>query len=218
MSLLREYPRYFPDFGVSLVVMNDGSTLGLERALVTRDAGVWRLVSPVVVLAVTALAAVSLFTAGSAAASTGQQKFTIYSVATQEQFMNMSDDRARGKGNTPFGNFKDTSTPTKESGVGPFPGDIALFGFALFTNSDLKTSAGSGVFTCQYNFNQNAFCDVSYQLSGGTLICAGAFNFNAKTFTLSIKGGTGKYVGMKGNIAALPAVNHAQRLNFVLNQ
>ena len=183
-----------------------------------RVTGGSRVVSPLVLLALAGLAVAVLFTAGPAAASTGQQKFTIYSVATQEQFMNMSDDRARGKGNTPFGNFKDTSTPTKESGVGPFPGDIALFGFALYTGSDLKTSAGSGVFTCQYNFNQNAFCDVSYQLSGGTLICAGAFNFNAKTFTLSIKGGTGKYRGIKGNIAALPAVNHAQRLEFALSQ
>jgi hypothetical protein len=218
MSLLREYPRYFPGFGANLGVMNDGSTLGLKGALVTRDAGGRGMVSPLLLLALAALAVAALFTAGSASASTGQQKFTIYSVATQEQFMNMSDDRARGKGNTPFGNFKDTSTPTKESGVGPFPGDIALFSFALYTSADLSKSAGSGVFTCQYNFNQNAFCDVSYQLSGGTLICAGAFNFNAKTFTLTIKGGTGKYRSMKGNISALPAVNHAQRLNFVLNQ
>jgi hypothetical protein len=169
----------------------------------------------VLALAVVALIAASV-TSSATAAATGGQKFTIYSVATQEQFMNMSDDRARGKGNTPFGNFKDTTTPTKESGTGPFPGDIALFSFALYTNADLKTSAGSGVFTCQYNFNQNAFCDVTYQLSGGTLVCAGAFNFNAKSFTLTVKGGTGKFRSVKGDIAALPAVNHAQRLDFVL--
>jgi hypothetical protein len=154
---------------------------------------------------------------GTAEAATSQQKFTIYSVATQEAFLSMSDDRARGKGNTPFGNFKDTTTPTKESGAGPFAGDIAMFSFDLYTGADLKTRAGSGVFTCQYNFNQNAFCDVSYQLKGGTLICAGAFNFNAKSFTLTIKGGTGAYRSKKGDIDALPAVNHAQRLNVVFN-
>jgi hypothetical protein len=171
-------------------------------------------------LALAALAGAAVFAASvtpAASAATSGQKFTIYSVATQEQFMNMSDDRARGKGNTPFGNFKDTTTPTKESGTGPFPGDIALFSFALYSDSNLTKSAGSGVFTCQYNFNQNAFCDVTYQLSGGTLLCAGAFNFNAKSFTLVIKGGTGKYRSMKGNIAALPAVGHAQRLNVVLS-
>jgi len=156
-------------------------------------------------------------TSSSAEAATSQQKFTIYSVATQEQFLSMSDDRARGKGNTPFGNFKDTSVPTKESGVGPYAGDIAMFSFDLYTTAALTTKAGSGVFTCQYNFNQNAFCDVTYQLKGGTLLCAGAFNFNAKSFTLTIKGGTGVYRSKKGDIDALPAVNHAQRLNFVFS-
>lgn len=172
-------------------------------------------------LVLTACIAAALFagsvTSSSADAATSQQKFTIYSVATQEQFLSMSDDRARGKGNTPFGNFKDTTTPTKESGVGPYAGDIAMFSFDLYTSADLTKRAGSGVFTCQYNFNQNAFCDVTYQLEGGILLCAGAFNFNAKSFTLTIKGGTGMYRSKTGDIDALPAVNHAQRLNFVFN-
>jgi hypothetical protein len=163
-------------------------------------------------------ALLAAITCGSADATPSQQTLTFYSVATQEQFLNMSDDRARGKGNTPFGNFKDTATPTQESGTGPFAGDISLFSFALYTSADLKQTMGSGVFTCQYNFHQNAFCDVTYQLSGGTLLCAGAFNFNAKSFKLVIKGGTGKYRGVTGDIAALPAVHDAQRLNLVLNQ
>lgn len=166
------------------------------------------------------LAGVALFATSAASASskaaTGLQKFTVYSVATDEAYLSMSDDRARGKGNTPFGNFKDTTTPTKETDSGASPGDISLFSFDLYTNASLKTSAGSGVFTCQYNFNQDAYCDVTYQLKGGTLLCGGAFNFNAKSFTLVVKGGTGVYRSIKGNIAALPALNHSQRLNFVL--
>jgi hypothetical protein len=172
-------------------------------------------------LAAASIVGAALFTASvtssSAKAAASQQKFTLYSVATQEQFLSMSDDRARGKGNTPFGNFKDTTTPTKESGVGPYAGDIAMFSFDLYTSADLSKRAGSGVFTCQYNFNQNAFCDVTYQLKGGILLCAGAFNFNAKSFTLTIKGGTGVYRSKKGDIDALPAVNHAQRLNVVFS-
>jgi len=188
---------------------------------VRRAVGSSRAVSPVALLALGAcIVGAALFAASvtsSSAAAATSQKFTIYSVATQEQFLSMSDDRARGKGNTPFGNFKDTTTPTKESGAGPFAGDIAMFSFALYTSADLKTRAGSGVFTCQYNFNQNAFCDVTYQLKGGILLCAGAFNFNAKSFTLTIKGGTGTYRSKKGDIDALPAVGHAQRLDFVLS-
>jgi len=174
----------------------------------------------VAIVAGACLLAAALFAAStpaSARAAAGQQTFTIYSVATDEAFLSMSDDRARGKGNTPFGNFKDTTTPTKQSGAGPFAGDIAMFSFDLYKDANLTTPAGSGVFTCQYNFNENAFCDVTYQLKGGTLLCAGAFNFNAKSFTLSIKGGTGTYRSKKGDIDALPAVNHTQRLNVVLN-
>jgi hypothetical protein len=174
------------------------------------------LLTLLVCVAGAALFAASV-TSSSAKAAASQQKFTLYSVATQEQFLSMSDDRARGKGNTPFGNFKDTTTPTKESGVGPYAGDIAMFSFDLYTSADLSKRAGSGVFTCQYNFNQNAFCDVTYQLKGGILLCAGAFNFNAKSFTLTIKGGTGVYRSKKGDIDALPAVNHAQRLNVVFS-
>ncbi len=171
------------------------------------------------VIAVGAIAALFAGAArGAVATAAVPRELTIYSVATQEQFLNMSDDRARGKGNTPFGSFKDTTTPTHETGVGPFPGDISLFEFALYSSADLKQNVGSGVFTCQYNFNQNAFCDVTYQLSGGTLLCAGSFNFNAKSFTLVVKGGTGAYRGVKGNIAALPAVNHTQRLDVALTQ
>lgn len=166
--------------------------------------------------AIAALCAGAAF--GSVATAAVPHRLTIYSVATQEQFLNMSDDRARGKGNTPFGSFKDTTTPTHETGVGPFAGDISLFEFALYKGADLTQSVGSGVFTCQYNFNQNAFCDVTYQLSGGTLLCAGSFNFNAKSFTLVVKGGTGTYRNVKGNISALPAVGHTQRLDVVLTQ
>jgi hypothetical protein len=169
-------------------------------------------------LCLVGVALLAASTCGSAKAASSPQTLTFYSVATQQQFLDMSDDRARGKGNTPFGNFKDTATPTKESGAGPFAGDISLFSFALYTSADLNQSVGTGVFTCQYTFHQNAFCDVTYKLSGGTLLCAGAFNFNAKSFKLVVKGGTGKYRGVTGDIAALPAVHHAQRLDLVLNQ
>jgi hypothetical protein len=190
----------------------------MERAFEGRAVGSSRavLLGLAACIAGTALFAATV-TSSSAEAATSQQTFTIYSVATQEQFLSMSDDRARGKGNTPFGNFKDTTTPTKESGVGPYAGDIAMFSFDLYTSAALTKKAGSGVFTCQYNFNQNAFCDVTYQLKGGILLCAGAFNFNAKSFTLTIKGGTGVYRSKKGDIDALPAVNHAQRLNVVFS-
>ncbi len=149
-------------------------------------------------------------------AAKAPQKLVIYSVATQEQFLNHSDDRTRGKGSNPFGNFHDTTTPTQGGGSGPFPGDRAIFVFALYTDANLKKNAGSATFTCQYGFNKNAFCDAAYVLNGSTLIGAGAFNFNANTFSLAITGGTGKFRGKTGDLMAIPAAKHSQHLVFTL--
>lgn len=153
----------------------------------------------------------------SRAAAKGPQKFTLYSVTQVEQFLDHSDDRTRGKGNNPFGNFKDSKTVTKEAGNGPFAGDNAVFSFQLYTSPDRKTSVGSAIFTCTYNFNRHAFCDASYQLDGGLLLGAGAFDFNAGTFSVAITGGTGKYAAASGDILATPAAKHSQRLAFVID-
>ncbi len=195
-----------------------------------RAIGSLGVISPGALLAVTACIAGGVLLAGcgskkaattstvtTAAAATHTQQLTLYSVATNEQFMNHEDDRARGKGNNPFGNFKDSSTPTKEQGTGPFAGDRAVFTFALYSDAALKTSDGSGTFICQYSFNKNALCDVSYVLTGGTLVGTGAFNFNATTFAVAITGGTGKYRSLTGDLEATPAAKHSQHLAFVLN-
>ena len=60
--------------------------------------------------------------------------FTFYSAATSEQFVNNADDRLRGKGNNPFGNFHDSSPTTKQA-KGPFPGDEAIFTFDVYSDS-----------------------------------------------------------------------------------
>jgi hypothetical protein len=180
-----------------------------------------RTVSPFVALALTAivgaaLVVVSVTATPANAAATVHQSFILYSVTKEEQFLDHSDDRARGKGNNPFGNFKDSKTTTKEAGNGPFPGDNAVFSFGLYTDTALKTSVGSAIFTCTYNFNKHAFCDASYQLNGGVLLGAGAFDFNAGTFAIAVTGGTGKYASATGDISATPSGTHAQRLAFVL--
>jgi hypothetical protein len=175
-----------------------------------------RAASLFVLLAVTAI--VGAVTGGSAkAAATGQRSFVLYSVTKTEQFLDHSDDRARGKGNNPFGNFKESKAVTKEAGNGPFPGDNAVFAFGLYSASNLKTSIGSAIFTCTYNFNKHAFCDASYDLNGGVLLGAGAFDFNAGSFSVVITGGTGKYDSATGEISATtPSAKHAQRLVFVV--
>jgi hypothetical protein len=168
------------------------------------------------------LTGVTLFAFGamsaSAGAASGQQRLTLYSITEQEQFVNNQDDRARGEGHNPFGAYSDVSPAVTKPKGGPFPGDEALFSFNVYRSADLKTRAGSAVFTCQYNFGKNAFCDVSFQLvNGGTLIAEGAFNFDAARFTLAITGGYGRYSDVTGEVVATPSAHHAQRLNFQLD-
>jgi hypothetical protein len=161
-----------------------------------------------------AAASVTCVASAAAGVAKAPQQMTIYSIATQEQFLNHKDDRARGNGNNPFGNFKDTTTPTAQGGNGPFAGDRAVFTFKLFKSADLRTAIGSATLVCQYSFNKNAFCNAAYVLKGGTLIGGGEFNFNASKFALGIQGGTGEYSGKLGDLALSPAANHAQRLVF----
>ena len=167
------------------------------------------------------LAVCLLCVAGVASGSAGSaksQRIVVYSVATEEQFVNNADDRQRGQGNNPFGNYKDLTATTKEHGNGPFPGDQALFLFDLYTGSDLKKPAGTAVFTCLYNFKKNAYCAATYSLKGGTLVGAGSLNFSAPKFEIAITGGTGKFRSATGDVEASPVgKNHAQPLAITLD-
>ena len=139
----------------------------------------------------------------------------MYATAEQEQYVNNSDSLQRGEGNNPFGNYKDLEPLANKNANGPFPGDEALFSFNLYTGPSLTKRAGTAPFTCQYNFNKNAFCDASFQMAkGGTLIASGSFNFTASKFSLAITGGYGGYVDKRGSLTDVPSANHAQKLSF----
>ena len=147
--------------------------------------------------------------------SVAPTSLTVYTVAEQEQYVNNQDDRTRGQGNNPFGNFVDQAPAQVKSANGPFPGDEAIFSFNVYSDPSLQTRAGSATFVCQYNFMKNAFCDASLQLDHrGNLTLAGAFNFDAMNFTLGVTGGTGAYLNKKGVVRESPSANHAQKLNF----
>jgi hypothetical protein len=163
----------------------------------------------VCVLAVAACAACV-----SAGAARAARTMTIYSIAIHEQFLNHSDDRVRGQGNNPFGGFKDTIGPTgkENTGNGPFAGDRSIFTFAIFKTTNLQSRIGTATFACEYAFDKNAFCNAAYVLPGGSLLGTGYFSFNAKTFSIAVTGGTGKYAGLTGHLQASPAVRHQQKL------
>ena len=153
---------------------------------------------------------------GSLKASSRGQDLVLYSVPSQQQYLNNADDRARGEGNNPFGNFRDASATATHPTGAPYPGDEVFFKFNVFTSGSLNKSAGSATLSCQYNFNKNAFCDGYYELDGGTLFGAGPLDFSSSTFALAITGGTGKYLYMTGGIQGSPGPRHSQRLVFTL--
>ena len=128
----------------------------------------------------------------SPAASAQPRTLSLAAVPTSEQFLNHADDRQRGYGNNPFGNFLSPKRRRRSRPAVPSrrPGPVRV---QRLSANDLKTLAGSAVFNCNYGFKKHGFCNAIYQLSGGTLVAAGPLDFNASNFSLVITGGTGKY-------------------------
>jgi hypothetical protein len=169
-----------------------------------------------------AVIALAVLAAQAAQAAPAKRTLTIYAVASTVQFMNHADDRLRGMSVNPF-NVSKTSqrvviTKTKEQGNGPFPGDDVLYSFKLYTSPAQARSAGTAIFTCYYDALKHALCDSYFELRDGVLLASGPVPFGSKTFTLSVSGGTRGFIGVGGQVKAVPAAKNAQRLDLVLTQ
>jgi hypothetical protein len=153
---------------------------------------------------------------GSGAQTTAKPQIILYGLVKSEQFVNNKDDRQRGIGSNPFGNYKDVTATTKQNGKGPFAGDFDAFSFNIYRSPTLKRRAGSATLECTYFFEKMAFCKAIYSLDDGILVGAGPIDFKSGRFALAITGGTGKYEGARGDVESSPAANHSQRLVFRL--
>jgi hypothetical protein len=144
---------------------------------------------------------------------------TVYSVATGLQYINSADDSARGHVNNPLNSTANKLAPTSSGGGdGPFAGDIAVYSVDLYSDSTLKRHAGSGVYTCYFNYDQHALCQAYYKPSaGGTLVASGPVDFKTSGFTIVITGGTNTYLGARGevNVGASMKKN-TQKVDFEL--
>jgi len=161
---------------------------------------------------------VTLLAAGPAAgAERASRVMQLYSVTTAEQFLNHADDRARGYGDNPFGNYKAPTATTKERRGGPYPGDQALFTFKLYANPKKAGARGTAVFTCFYNFKRHGYCDAVYELKGGNILASGSIDFDADDFALVATGGTGAYRGVVGTVESKRAGYAATQLTFKLS-
>jgi hypothetical protein len=138
---------------------------------------------------------------------------TIYSKPLGQAYAPNSDDEARGDVNNPFGKIDASAAALNGSPTdGPYAGDQALFAFNTYMDPKFGKKVGSSVYTCQYYFNRNGFCDASFQLPGGTLIGAGTLNFASPSFEFAITGGYGKYTGTTGDVVVSPLGSNTQRL------
>ena len=151
---------------------------------------------------------------GTAAAG---RDLTIFTVATGAQFINTEDDRARGASNNPFDVRTNKLRPkVNDVGDGPFPGDVAVYNFDLYTNKALKKREGTASYTCYFNYAKRALCQAFYELPGGTVTAAGPVDFKKTGFTLVVTGGTKKYLAERGQMNSVQAGGKAQRVDFNL--
>jgi hypothetical protein len=173
-------------------------------------------------VAVLGLAFASVSVAG--AGETGnpvkvKQVLTVYSVATGLQYINSADDSARGRINNPFNGPTNKLAPKNSGGGdGPVAGDIAVYSVDLYVDSALKRHAGSGVYTCYFNYDQHALCQAYYKPSAGSsLVAAGPVDFSKSGFTIVITGGTNKYLGARGEVnVGVSMKKNTQRVDFEL--
>ena len=158
------------------------------------------------------LASVSVAGAGATGTRVATKRVvTVYSVATGLQYINSADDSARGKVNNPFDKATNKLAPKGSAGGdGPFAGDIAVYSVDLYGNPTLKQHAGSGVYTCYFNYDQHALCQAYYKLkTGGTLVASGPISFKTSGFTIVITGGTNTYLGVRGQVNVSAAKDNA---------
>ena len=95
-----------------------------ERRSFQRPARSLRIVSRTAFSALSACAVGVLFASGTASGAhlttTSAQPVVLYSLVKAEQFLNTKDDRQRGIGKNPFGNYKDLTPTTRQNHEGGY--------------------------------------------------------------------------------------------------
>jgi len=136
------------------------------------------------------------------AAATPRSSFVVYGKAKRAQFFNHADDRARGDKLNSFN--ADTLQPPADANTGKKgtrAGDNALISLTLFSDRSLTQVVGSAIYSCTFNFAQEAVCDGQFDLGGGTIIALGPAKLDGSDI-LAVTGGTGRYAGAHGQVTS----------------
>lgn len=166
-----------------------------------------------------AVAAAAALAVPVAQATPQERSFVLYAKATGAQFVNHADDRARGDIINPF-NADTLPTPPSANSAkkGARAGDNALFILKLFADASLKRPVGDAVYSCTFNFAQEAICSATFETRSGTMFAMGPAKLDGTTIVLPVTGGTGQYAGAHGQLtsAAATAKKTTQLIRFRL--
>jgi hypothetical protein len=157
-----------------------------------------------------ALAAVALAAAVAVpvtqAASQAKRSFVFYAKPTKAQFINHSDDRARGNFTNPFADVLPTPKNANSGKPGARAGDNAIFTLKLYSDARLTRLVGNASYSCTVNFGGQAICEGQFQLNaGGTMIALGPADLKTGDLVLPVTGGTGRYAGAHGQLTSTSA-------------
>jgi hypothetical protein len=168
--------------------------------------------------ALAAFALLATMAAPLASATTQGRSFVVYAKPTRAQFINHNDDRDRGHIRNPFAPDLPTHPKANNSKQGARAGDNALFSFKLYADRRLTRPVGTAVYSCTFNFAQEAICEASFNLNGGTMVALGPATLDTPNIVLPVIGGTGRYAGAHGQFTSRPtgAKNNAQIIRFRL--
>ena len=152
-------------------------------------------------------------------ASTDGRSFVVYAKPTRAQFVDHNDDRARGDFTNPFDPDTLPTPPNANSGKkGARAGDNALFNFKVYSDLALTQPIGNAIYSCTFNFAQEAVCEANFNVNGGTMIAMGPATLTGSDIILPVTGGTGPYAGAHGQLTSRASgnENNAQIIRFRL--
>jgi hypothetical protein len=148
--------------------------------------------------------------------STQGRTFVVYAKPTRAQFIDHNDDRERSNIRNPFNPDTPPPPPNANSAKkGARAGDNALFSFKVYADYLLTRPIGTAIYSCTFNFSQEAICEVNFTLKRGTMIALGPTKLDTANIILPVIGGTGRYAGAHGQFTSRPAPGNKKNTQIV---
>jgi hypothetical protein len=168
-----------------------------------------------------AAAAVAATAAAPVAQAASQQRsFVVYAKPVRAQFVSHAGDRERTSNLVnPFNpDFLPTPKNANNGKKGTRAGDRAIVSLTLYADRKLTRPVGTAIYSCRFNFGQEAVCEAQFELGKGTIIALGPMRLDGSPIVLPVTGGTDRYRGAHGQMTSTSAHNkkNTQIIHFEL--